>query len=294
MSIITIYTHSRNIKKYVWNFYLYANLNWKFTFPANLLWRSLKTICDLSEAARRRTTTPLPIFFLLLCQVSSVLPTCDRCNYFETRSSFGFFSLLLTFNNIIIYDFASSKMSSSQVPVYCNFVVKEISRLSFLFVLVKTQKTTKKMAIINNFREKLVLASECLSSSGVGWSEWVTTRCLLCSFLSCFVDTFSNEFFSWFRPWGSKYAVPFNFLQRYLTLFPTIFVKNILVKERIKTFFYWWFSFLSCAAVAELRTLFSFVKLKTAKLKLLRTVFRIISWASSRIVGSGENWASRA
>ena len=50
------YTHSRNIKKYVWNFYLYANLNWKFTFPANLLWsrstrRSLKTICDLSEAA---------------------------------------------------------------------------------------------------------------------------------------------------------------------------------------------------------------------------------------------------
>ena len=52
LSIITIYTHSRNIKKYVWNFYLYANLNWKFTFPANLLWRSLKTICDLSEAAR--------------------------------------------------------------------------------------------------------------------------------------------------------------------------------------------------------------------------------------------------
>ena len=65
------------------------------------------------QQLRRRTTTPLPIFFLLLCQVSSVLPTCDRCNYFETRSSFGFFSLLLTFNNIIIYDFASSKMSSS-------------------------------------------------------------------------------------------------------------------------------------------------------------------------------------
>ena len=185
------------------------------------VWRRSVTSRKQQQQLRRRTTTPLPIFFLLLCQVSSVLPTCDRCNYFETRSSFGFFSLLLTFNNVIIYDFASSKMSSSQVPVYYNFVVKEISRLSFLFVLVKTQKTTKKMAIINNFREKLVLAGECLSSSGVGWSEWVTTRCLLCSFLSCFVDTFSNEFFSWFRPWGSKYAVPFNFLQWCCWIFDT-------------------------------------------------------------------------